>query len=345
MTEYDKLKKLIKTSFDYEMVCDAVDKYLEETDPKFLNNYQNMSIIYIDLVKEKTMAVIFMLAGRLGKTRLISEEYKKYDDMQTYILKNYTLALKEIADYCEKDGIEDFGLGFIYFDHKFEEPSVLKFFADHFLTDLFALDDSKFLASVIKKFPEKEKLKTYGLKKCMIKYISLYDNELANYVIANQELLVTYSKKIDIDELYNNKDELENSKLKFIYDSNLEMAFERSKLLKKFSKLISPEVKNQINTMAQQLNVDLKAEELYYYYLFRKGTSFDSFDLSLKEKKVLFTKTFNTFPINMYDDKPLTIDENDFEHRKCLKLIDKILLADDKNNSKIKTKKQNETKK
>ena len=59
MTEYDKLKKLIKTSFDYEMVCDAVDKYLEETDPEFLNNYQNMSLIYIDLVKEKTMAVIF----------------------------------------------------------------------------------------------------------------------------------------------------------------------------------------------------------------------------------------------------------------------------------------------
>ncbi len=345
MTEYDKLKKLIKTSFDYEMVCDAVDKYLEETDPEFLNNYQNMSLIYIDLVKEKTMAVIFMLAGRLGKTRLISEEYKKYDDMQTYILKNYTLALKEIADYCEKDGIEDFGLGFIYFDHKFEEPSVLRFFADHFLTDLFALDDSKFLASVIKKFPEKEKLKTYGLKKCMIKYISLYDNELANYVIANQELLVTYSKKIDIDELYNNKDELENSKLKFIYDSNLEMAFERSKLLKKFSKLISPEVKKQINTMAQQLNVDLKAEELYYYYLFRKSTSFDSFDLSLKEKKLLFERTFNTFPINMYGDKLLAIDENDFGHRKCLKLIDKILLADDKNNSKIKTKKQNETKK
>jgi len=345
MTEYDKLKKLIKTSFDYEMVCDAVDKYLEETDPEFLNNYQNMSLIYIDLVKEKTMAVIFMLAGRLGKTRLISEEYKKYDDMQTYILKNYTLALKEIADYCEKDGIVDFGLGFIYFDHKFEEPSVLKFFADHFLTDLFALDDSKFLASVIKKFPEKEKLKTYGLKKCMIKYIGLYDNELANYVIANQELLVTYSKKIDIDELYNNKDELENSKLKFIYDSNLEMALEKSELLKKFSKLLSPEVKKQINTMAQQLNVDLKAEELYYYYLFRKSTSFDSFDLSLKEKKVLFTKTFNTFPINMYGDKLLAIDENDFGHRKCLKLIDKILLADDKNNSKIKTKKQNETKK
>ena len=220
--------------------------------------------------------------------------------MQAYILKNYTLALKQIADYCEKDGIEDFGLGFIYFDHKFEEPSVLRFFADHFLTDLFALDDSKFLASVIKKFPEKEKLKTYGLKKCMIKYISLYDNELANYVIANQELLVTYSKKIDIDELYNNKDEFENSKLKFIYDSNLEMAFERSKLLKKFSKLISPEVKKQINTMAQQLNVDLKAEELYYYYLFRNSLFFDSLDLSLKEKKLLFERTFNTFPINEF---------------------------------------------
>ena len=345
MTEYEKLKKLIKTSFDYEMICTVVDKYLEETDPEFLDNYQNMSSVYIDLIKEKTMAIVLTLTDRLGKTRLISEEYKKYNDMQAYILKNYTLALKQIADYCEKDGIEDFGLGFIYFDHKFEEPSVLRFFADHFLTDLFALDDSKFLASVIKKFPEKEKLKTYGLKKCMIKYISLYDNELANYVIANQELLVTYSKKIDIDELYNNKDELENSKLKFIYDSNLEMAFERSKLLKKFSKLISPEVKKQINTMAQQLNVDLKAEELYYYYLFRNSLFFDSLDLSLKEKKLLFERTFNTFPINMYDDKPLTIDENDFGHRKCLKLIDKILLADDKNNSKIKTKKQNETKK
>lgn len=345
MTEYDKLKKLIKTSFDYDMFCDAVDKYLEETDPEFLNNYQNMSSVYIDLIKEKTMAIVLTLTDRLGKTRLISEEYKKYNDMQAYILKNYTLALKQIADYCEKDGIEDFGLGFIYFDHKFEEPSVLRFFADHFLTDLFALDDSKFLASVIKKFPEKEKLKTYGLKKCMIKYISLYDNELANYVIANQELLATYSKKIDIDELYNNKGELENSKLKFIYDSNLETALEKSELLKKFSKLISPEVKKQINTMAQQLNVDLKAEELYYYYLFRNSFSFDSLDLSLKEKKILFERTFNTFPINMYGDKKLTIDENDFGHRKCLKLIDKILLADDKNNSKIKTKKQNETKK
>lgn len=345
MTEYDKLKKLIKTSFDYEMVCDAVDRYLEETDPEFLNSYQNMSLIYIDLVKEKTMSVIFMLAGRLGKTRLISEEYKKYNDMQTYILKNYTLALKQIADYCEKDGVEDFGLGFIYFDHKFEEPSVLKFFADYFLTDLFALDDSKFLASVIKKFPEKEKLKTYGLKKYMIEYISFYDGELANYVIANQELLATYSKKIDIDELYNNKDEFENSKLKFIYDSNLEMALEKSKLLKKFSRLISPEVKKQINTMAQQLNVDLKAEELYYYCLFRNSLSFDSLDLSLKEKKLLFEKTFNTFPINMYGDKQLTIDETDFGHRKCLKLIDKILLADDKNKSKIKTKKPDETKK
>ncbi len=343
MDEYNKLKKLIRTSFDYGLICDEVDKYLKNNDQKFLENYQNNFMEYIDLVKEPTMTIIFMLLNRLGTKSLIPEErYQKYNDMQVYILKNYTLALKQISSYCEEDGIENFGLGFVYFTHKFTEPSVLEYFARHFLANLFIIDKSGFLENVVKRFPQKAKLDSYGIKRCMIEYIGMYDRELVNYVTANQKLLDICSKKINVDEAYNSKDYIENTKLKFIYDSSVEIFMEEAKLLKQYSKLISPEIKRQINSIAKQLNVDLQAEELCYYYLLKRNSSLESFELSEKEKKTVFQKLFNTFQANMYGDKKLNIDENDFGHRKCLNILDKMFMSDKKDSEKTKVKKTTE---
>lgn len=176
----------------------------------------------------------------------------------------------------------------------------------------------------------------------MIEYIGMYDSELVNYVTANQKLLDICSKKINIDEAYNSKDYIENTKLKFIYDSSVEIFMEEAKLLKQYSKFISPEIKHQINSIAKQLNVDLQAEELCYYYLLKRNSSLEPFELSEKEKKAVFQKLFNTFPANMYGDKKLNIDENDFGHRKCLNILDKMFMSDKKGSEKTKVKKPTE---
>lgn len=343
MNEYNKLKKLIRTNFDYSLICDEVDKYLENNDQKFLEKYQNNSIIYIDLVKEQTMSIVFMLLDRLGTKPLISKErYQKYSDMQVYILKNYTLALKQLSNYCKEDGVENFGMGFFYFTHEFSEPSVLGYFAKYFLTNLFTINKSTFFESVIRRFPEKNKLTSYGVKRYMIEYIGMYDSELVDYVIANPKLLDGYLKKINVDDVYNSGDSIENTRLKFIYDSSVETFMEQAKLLKKYSKFINPAIKEKINSMTQQLNLDLKAEELCYYYLLRENNYFGPFELSEKEQKILFQRLFNTFPANMYGDKKLSIDEKNFSYRRCLDMLDKMLTGNKNNSEKTKVKKLNE---
>lgn len=218
MKNYNEVINIIKKTFDYDLMCSSVEKYLKSSDNYFWDHYLNREEEqdYIYSFHQNTVSMIFLLADKLPKSYPNTE---KYLNRKMYIIENYLKKLDLISKSGKVDTLE-FGLGFAFFMQRnlFKEEIIQITFATFFLKKIFLFDQKIFQENLKKRFPNKKQLLQYGVKRYMISYIRKYDIYLADYIEIHISLLSKeILEKINIDKLYQEDSVAKKLKLELVY--------------------------------------------------------------------------------------------------------------------------------
>ncbi|MBR1413291.1 MAG: hypothetical protein IJ574_01305 [Bacilli bacterium] len=177
---------------DYYFIKNILDifsndiEFLEDVISLFASTRNSINVYLIDIYIQFSNILIKNNTNR------------KYNFEISYYREQIAVFYGCIKEFIFESEEKMLGKGFGYILYTFDEcEDVIKYFANHFLSEIFFKNqDYTFSDIVHKNFKKYDDLKKYGIKKFILDYIAREDIILADYLLANIDLIKSIEEQM-----------------------------------------------------------------------------------------------------------------------------------------------------
>lgn len=178
--DYEFVKLVIELfKEDQDFIMGVADYYLFNS-MEVSNNKIELHIIMNNLISDKAKRLPYAISCMSLYETLLIDLKSSYDKMEN------------------KEGLLDFGLGFIFIYDMYEQnPCIIDFFATRMINNIFYSSEKTLEQFIHNSFKNKEIISKQGTNNFIINYIDKNDSCLAGYVSTNINLIENINKEIN----------------------------------------------------------------------------------------------------------------------------------------------------